>query len=114
VLPIAYAGQVLARFLIERVALPPDEDNKMRSAFKQLDEITVVIETSLSHAVRAHDPRKRDAVMMAIRRARAKGGNRGARAVVRSMTAQQAFYPRAWAQWLGQAARDGSTDPESE
>jgi hypothetical protein len=78
----------------------------MRFAYKQLDELTVVIMNSLSHAVRTHDPRARAAEMMQIRQAREQGGDRAARAVVRSLIEQQAFYPRAWARWLGEASQD--------
>jgi hypothetical protein len=104
-LPFAYAGQVLARFLVNRVALPAEHSERMRSAYKQLDELTVIIMTSLAHAVRMHDPRMRAAKMMQIRKAREQGGARAARAVVRSLTEQQAFYPRAWARWLGEASQ---------
>ena len=104
-LPFAYAGQVLARFLNDRVALPEELAERMRFAYKQLDETTVVIMTSLAHAVRMHDPRTRTMEMMLIRQAREQGGDRAARAVVRSLIEQQAFYPRSWTRWLDQASR---------
>jgi hypothetical protein len=91
---------------IDRVALSAEEEQRMRFAYKQLDELTVVIMNSLSHAVRTHDPRARAAEMMQIRQAREQGGDRAARAVVRSLIEQQAFYPRAWARWLGEASQD--------
>jgi hypothetical protein len=107
-LPVAYAGQVLARFLFDKVALSSDKEEKMRAAYKHLDELTVVIMTSLAHAVRMHDPRMRAAKMAQIRQARAEGGERGARAVVRSLVEQQAFYPRAWTRWLHEASVSSS------
>lgn len=103
-LPVAYAGQVLARFLFDKVALAANEEERMRAAYKHLDELTVLIMTSLAHAVRMHDPRVRAARMMQIRQARDNGGERAARAVVRSVIEQQAFYPRAWTRWLNEAS----------
>jgi hypothetical protein len=103
-LPIAYAGQVLARFLVDKVALPSEEEARMRAAYKHLDETTVVIMNSLGHAVRMHDPHMRSAMVTQIRKAREDGGERAARAVVRSLIEQQAFYPRAWGRWLNEAS----------
>ncbi|HSS69039.1 MAG TPA: hypothetical protein VLQ46_00105 [Casimicrobiaceae bacterium] len=108
-LPVTYAGQVLARFLVDKVALPPRQEEEMLAAYKHLDELTVVIMNSLGHAVRMHDPRMRAAMMTQIRQARDKGGERAARAVVRSVIEQQAFYPRAWTRWLNEASV--SADP---
>ena len=108
-LPVTYAGQVLARFLVDKVALPPRQEEEMLAAYKHLDELTVIIMNSLGHAVRMHDPRMRTAMMIQIRQARDKGGERAARAVVRSVIEQQAFYPRAWMRWLNEASV--SADP---
>ncbi len=105
-LPVAYAGQILARFLVDYADFPKDKAEKMRFAYKQCDEIVVIIMTSLSHAVRLHDLNTHASPIAIIRQAREKGGEREARAVIRHWVEQQAFYPRAWKKWLDQASQN--------
>ncbi|MES2206261.1 MAG: hypothetical protein V4525_05615 [Pseudomonadota bacterium] len=107
-LPAAYAGQLLARFLCEykHADLANAQTEKIRFIYKQCDETVVIIMTSLSHAVRAHDPKVRASHIALIREARKKRGEREARAIIRNLVEQQAFYPRAWKKWLEQVSKD--------
>jgi methylphosphotriester-DNA--protein-cysteine methyltransferase len=101
----------LARALAESPqakGLPPSLAGRVAHIHKQADETTVLVRTSLGMAVVMQDPLQRALRIERIRRALQAGGESAARAVIRSLVEQQAFFPRAFRRLLSEQARQPS------